>query len=173
MECAYQVESTLKCFEQRPVDCQLGCGEVYCSVDCCAAAHTGGHRLLCVGPLTSTSHPLYRFKKAAVETEEFLLAAQVMAAVVCDAQARAAAVHATAATAEHVDAALTPYVALLCGSPWWDVRAPPPEQQAASFRRALQTQAKHAWQLLTQGLHEARSLPCLPLECESGPRHRG
>ena len=75
----HQVESTLECFEQHPVDCQLGCGEVYCGVECCTAAHDRGHRLLCVGPLTSTAHPLYRFKKAALASsgqEEFLLAAQ-------------------------------------------------------------------------------------------------
>jgi hypothetical protein len=78
----HQVESTLECFEQQPVHCQLGCGEMYCSVECCTAAHDRGHRLLCVGPLTSTAHPLYRFKKAALASsgqEEFLLAAQARA----------------------------------------------------------------------------------------------
>lgn len=69
------------------MNCQLGCGEVYCGAECCARALEDGHRLLCVGPLDSTSHPLYKFKEFALETcEEFLLGAQVVASMVCAAQ---------------------------------------------------------------------------------------
>jgi len=112
-----------------------------------------------------------------------------MAAIVCDAQAHAAAAAAKEEEAEvavagdgvvqteHVDAALRPYAALLRGPPWWEARASPPGQPVSSersFRRALQKEATQAWELLTKGLHKARSpVPSVALvACSLAPRER-
>jgi hypothetical protein len=99
-----------------------------------------------------------------------------MAAVVSDAQASAKEEAASAAVAgdgavqaQHVHAALRPYAALLRGPPWWEACTSPPGQPASSersFRRALQKEATHAWELLTKGLHKARSpVGCPVIDC--------
>ncbi|PFH38274.1 putative histone lysine methyltransferase, SET [Besnoitia besnoiti] len=64
------------------VMCPGGCGEAYCSQDCQAAHLQRCHRLLCVGPL-GDRHPLVVFKRLALEqTENILLAAEAVCAVV-------------------------------------------------------------------------------------------
>eukprot|EP00124_Ichthyophonus_hoferi_P000148 Ihof_evm12s5 gene=Ihof_evmTU12s5 len=67
------------------IPCPLGCGEYYCSVECCERDFAQGHRLLCVGPLDSTDHPLYQFKAHAYTNhEEFLMAGKILAAITTD-----------------------------------------------------------------------------------------
>ena len=60
-----------------------GCGEKYCSEKCRDEAFTQYHNLLCVGQLSSTAHPLYQYKKYALENNELLLiVAQYLARII-------------------------------------------------------------------------------------------
>jgi hypothetical protein len=82
-----------------PIPCIGGCGEMYCSEKCRELAFSQYpphmhrlrfyvtpaiyHHLLCVGQISSTSHPLYRFKQHALETNElFILASQLIARII-------------------------------------------------------------------------------------------
>lgn len=51
----------------------IACGELYCSEECREQDFRTGHRLLCVGPLETTEHPLYQFKMHALATNEVRL----------------------------------------------------------------------------------------------------
>jgi len=63
------------------VQCEAGCGEVYCSEQCRADAKAQGHALLCVGDSTEED-PLFVHKVHSMETNDvFLLAAKVASAV--------------------------------------------------------------------------------------------
>ncbi|KAK3244716.1 hypothetical protein CYMTET_45685 [Cymbomonas tetramitiformis] len=139
--------------------CQLGCGEVYCSSECCAEAFRRGHRLLCVGPLTVES-ALYKFKIAALETgsEEFFLGAQIVAQVICEAQQLAGDGNPVAAT--HVQQALQPIQVFEAPLPWWEVVAVPAEEQRDSkgFRALLCEQARQCWSLLLEGLEATHGI---------------
>lgn len=58
--------------------CEMGCGESYCSDACRADAFQKHHRFLCAGLCPSEHHPLIYFKKHALQNHElFLLGAQV------------------------------------------------------------------------------------------------
>lgn len=51
--------------------CRNGCGEIFCSAACEIAAFAKGHALTCVGLLTTTEHPLYELKVAAVQSGHY------------------------------------------------------------------------------------------------------
>eukprot|EP01112_Ceratiomyxa_fruticulosa_P017696 TRINITY_DN5568_c0_g2_i1.p1 TRINITY_DN5568_c0_g2~~TRINITY_DN5568_c0_g2_i1.p1 ORF type:complete len:415 (+),score=70.45 TRINITY_DN5568_c0_g2_i1:278-1522(+) len=64
-------------------ECFSMCGECYCSEACRTQAWNLHHQFLCVGQITSASHPLFRFKTHSIESNElFLLAAQVLACMI-------------------------------------------------------------------------------------------
>ena len=66
--------------------CELGCGQMYCSQRCRAAAGSRGHSLTCVGPLSSEEHPLYQFKLLALQSwipDEMKLAAELLVQSAC------------------------------------------------------------------------------------------
>jgi hypothetical protein len=92
------------------VDC-AGCGELYCSAECQGRDYVTGHRLLCVGPLSTTDHPLYQYKMHAFGTnEEFLLAGKVVARVACRMMDQSESLAEATAEFGHFQSGL-----------WWDV----------------------------------------------------
>lgn len=67
LECTYMRGTNLK----KTCDhSAIACGELYCSDECREQDFRTGHRLLCVGPLDTTEHPLYQFKMHALATNE-------------------------------------------------------------------------------------------------------
>ena len=68
------------------VYCSLGCGEIFCSAECEAAAQTSGHKAMCVGPLTEEA-PMYHLKVVALHSglhETMTLAIKVATMAVAD-----------------------------------------------------------------------------------------
>mmetsp|Transcript_19657 Transcript_19657/g.39554 ORF Transcript_19657/g.39554 Transcript_19657/m.39554 type:complete len:487 (+) Transcript_19657:108-1568(+) len=64
------------------VQCEGGCGELYCSSECMEADKRESHSLLCVGPLKE-GHALVLFKELAVRyADTLLLAAKAMCTIV-------------------------------------------------------------------------------------------
>ena len=104
--------------------CQNGCGEFYCSETCRAAHWERSHRLLCVGALENSSHALIKFKMHAINTNDiFLLAAEVIAAIICRVMD----------TGCSVEEASRPYVFFERG-PWWETSSGGDEEIAAQMK---------------------------------------
>lgn len=68
--------------------CRNGCGEIFCSSTCEISAFAKGHALTCVGTLTTTDHPLYELKVAAVQSGHYeivTLATKLVAMAIAEA----------------------------------------------------------------------------------------
>ncbi|KAG5186832.1 hypothetical protein JKP88DRAFT_308474 [Tribonema minus] len=97
------------------VPCAGNCGEVYCSAACAALHWRRSHRRLCVGGVSEAeadAHPLVRFRRHAVATNEiFLLVAEVVADQLGRLETNPEG---------GPEAALAPY-AVFVREPWWEV----------------------------------------------------
>ncbi|CAM9363677.1 unnamed protein product [Discosporangium mesarthrocarpum] len=132
--------------------CDAGCGEVYCSQECCEEHLERCHSLLCVGPVPeedALSHPLVALRVHAMQTNEiFLLVAEVIGHMI----------KSFLGNGGNVDKARQPYRDFV-QEPWWTiVDESGPEGNGADLRSTLYRLCSESGALL----REALPFPCPP-----------
>jgi hypothetical protein len=111
------------------VPCRNNCGHVYCSLECQQDDwEWGGHQELCAGRIEDLEHPLMKFKRHSIESNEiFLLIAQWLARI-----------HKHDIPYHDDDRENThPYTDFTM-NPWWDVVALPLKHQPAAAAEAAE-----------------------------------
>lgn len=113
--------------EHALVPCRNKCGHVYCSLECQEDDwEWGGHKELCTGLIEDPEHPLLKFKRHAVQSNEiFLLIGQWLTRI-----------HKHNIPYHDDDKLNThPYTDFTM-NPWWDVATEPLRQQPMDFEEA-------------------------------------